>query len=145
MNISVKIGERRFEVTVGDLNERPIRAVLDGETFEVYPEPTATNGLATPRPTPQTAQSTASMPASAVVPKTSTNLIKAALPGVIASISVRSGETISAGQQICVIEAMKMQNVIRATRNGTIKEVLVTVGQTVKQRQPLVEYAPDES
>lgn len=144
MNITVKIGERRFIVAVGNLHERPIRAVVDGETFEVYPEVAPDNGQVSARAIPQPAPSSepAIAPAS---PNHGVNVVKAALPGVIASISVRPGDAVALGQQLCVIEAMKMQNVIRAPQAGTIKQVLVSVGQTVKQRQPLVEYAADES
>jgi biotin carboxyl carrier protein len=46
-----------------------------------------------------------------------------------------------AGQELCVLEAMKMKNTIRASRDGEISKVHITVGQHVKHHDILVEYA----
>jgi biotin carboxyl carrier protein len=66
--------------------------------------------------------------------------VPAPLPGVIVAVSVQPGAEVSLGQELCVLEAMKMKNAIRAPRAGRIVSVHVAVGQTVKHRDVLVEY-----
>jgi len=66
--------------------------------------------------------------------------LTAPLPGTVVEIFAKAGEHIEAGQVILVIEAMKMENSIRATRAGKIAGVLVDAGQTVVHKQPLVRF-----
>jgi biotin carboxyl carrier protein len=58
--------------------------------------------------------------------------LRAIIPGVVVSISVAPGDLVSAGQQLLVIEAMKMQNELRAPRDGTIERVEVDPGETIE-------------
>lgn len=58
--------------------------------------------------------------------------IKAIIPGRVVAISVVPGEAVTAGQQLLVVEAMKMQNELRAPREGTIERVAVAPGRTIE-------------
>ena len=58
--------------------------------------------------------------------------VRAMIPGRIVAISVVAGDTVMAGQQILVVEAMKMQNELRAPRDGTVGRVAVGAGVTVE-------------
>jgi biotin carboxyl carrier protein len=58
--------------------------------------------------------------------------VRAIIPGVVVSVSVSPGDAVSAGQQMLVIEAMKMQNELRAPRGGTIERVEVDPGETIE-------------
>jgi biotin carboxyl carrier protein len=58
--------------------------------------------------------------------------IHAIIPGRIVAVSVAPGDAVTAGQQILVLEAMKMQNELRAPREGTIERVAVAVGVNVE-------------
>ncbi|HMB22011.1 MAG TPA: acetyl-CoA carboxylase biotin carboxyl carrier protein subunit, partial [Anaerolineales bacterium] len=71
----------------------------------------------------------------------STTELTAPLPGTVIEVFVKPGDVIEMGQVVLVIEAMKMKNSIRATRAGTIGEVLVSAGQTVAHKQVLVTFA----
>lgn len=57
--------------------------------------------------------------------------VHAIIPGVVVSVSVAPGDAVAAGQQLLVVEAMKMQNELRAPREGTIERVAVGVGTTI--------------
>jgi len=57
--------------------------------------------------------------------------VRAIIPGRIVALDVAPGDGVTAGQQLLVLEAMKMQNELRAPRDGTIERVAVTVGVTV--------------
>jgi biotin carboxyl carrier protein len=64
--------------------------------------------------------------------------VKAPLPGKITHVSVRAGDTVTAGQSLVVIEAMKMENELKATAAGTVAEVRVSAGQAVNAGDVLV-------
>jgi biotin carboxyl carrier protein len=67
--------------------------------------------------------------------------IRAPIPGTITSVAVKPGDTITIGQEICVLDAMKMKNPIRSPREGEIAEVAITTGQTVMYNDLLVAFA----
>jgi biotin carboxyl carrier protein len=67
--------------------------------------------------------------------------VVAPLPGRIAHVSVRAGDPVEPGTPLLVIEAMKMENEMRARVKGTVTEVRVEVGQTVNGGDPLVVIA----
>jgi biotin carboxyl carrier protein len=58
--------------------------------------------------------------------------VHAIIPGVVVSVSVAPGDAVTAGQQLLVVEAMKMQNELRAPRDGTIEQVAVGAGSTIE-------------
>jgi biotin carboxyl carrier protein len=67
-------------------------------------------------------------------------MVTAPIPGVIVSINVKAGDVVTAGKELCVLEAMKMKNSIRAARAGTIAAIRVAVSEQVKNGQVLMEY-----
>lgn len=145
MKLRVQIDSQTYEVEVGDLNTRPILATIDGETFEVWPEdqavPAAAAAPSAVRPTPSVSTPA---PASGAAPAASTDKAKAVLapiPGVIITINVKEGDSVTVGQEVCVLEAMKMKNSIRANRAGKIAAVRVSTGDQVRKDQVLLEYS----
>ncbi len=64
--------------------------------------------------------------------------IESPMVGVIVQVAVKPREKVDKGDLLVVVEAMKMQNEIRAPRAGTVKTVRVTAGQKVTGRQPLL-------
>ena len=64
--------------------------------------------------------------------------VRAIIPGRIAAVNVASGDAVTAGQQVLVLEAMKMQNELRAPRDGTVDRVAVAVGENVEVGDILV-------
>jgi glutaconyl-CoA/methylmalonyl-CoA decarboxylase subunit gamma len=67
--------------------------------------------------------------------------VKAPIPGTIISISVAEGEQVKHGQELCILEAMKMKNAIRSGRDGKIAKILVKEGDSVQHSQVLMEYS----
>lgn len=152
MKYQVKVEGRMFEVEVGDLDARPVMATVDGERFEVWPEPAigaAAPAAVSPRVAPATPRVESEAPrpsrrtsgAEAAPPGKAGKVVYAPLPGVIYSIAVKPGDRVEAGQELCVVEAMKMKNLIRASQAGEIGEVHIQVGQHVRHNDALVEYA----
>ncbi len=60
------------------------------------------------------------------------------MPGLIMKVLVKVGDTVTAGQKVMTMEAMKMENDINSGTAGTVKAVLVKEGDNVKEHQPLV-------
>ena len=68
------------------------------------------------------------------------NSVTAPLPGVIKSIAVRPGQQVSLGDELLVIEAMKMDNIIRASRDGTVETIYASEGHQVAYGERLLEF-----
>jgi propionyl-CoA carboxylase alpha chain len=63
------------------------------------------------------------------------------MPGLLADITVQPGQKVLAGEKLAVIEAMKMENILTATQDGTVKEVLAKKGESLAVDQPIVSFA----
>ncbi|MFN3401127.1 MAG: acetyl-CoA carboxylase biotin carboxylase subunit [Ferrovibrio sp.] len=63
------------------------------------------------------------------------------MPGLVVSIAVAEGEPVKAGQALAVVEAMKMENVLRAERDGTVKKVNAKKGDSLAVDQVILEFA----
>lgn len=64
--------------------------------------------------------------------------VRAIIPGRVVSVVVTVGDEVTAGQRLLAVEAMKMENELRAPRDGTVERVTVSVGQTVELGDALV-------
>lgn len=67
--------------------------------------------------------------------------IMSQMPGKVISVNVKPGQEVQDGQEICVIEAMKMQNLIKSERVGTLKTVNIKPGETIDLNHTLVEFS----
>jgi glutaconyl-CoA/methylmalonyl-CoA decarboxylase subunit gamma len=65
--------------------------------------------------------------------------VKSPLPGIIVSIAVKEGDMVKKGQKLMVMEAMKMENDIKADADGEIISIKVGTGQSVLQDEVLIE------
>jgi propionyl-CoA carboxylase alpha chain len=63
------------------------------------------------------------------------------MPGLVVSIAVTEGQEVKAGETLAVIEAMKMQNVLRAERDGTVKKIHAAAGATLAVDALILEFA----
>jgi biotin carboxyl carrier protein len=64
--------------------------------------------------------------------------ITAPIPGLVVRVLVAVGDVIEEGQPVVLLEAMKMENELRAMRSGVVKSVIVAGGQRVDQNAPLI-------
>lgn len=67
--------------------------------------------------------------------------IKAPMPGLILKIMIEVGQTLKKGDPVLVLEAMKMENVFKATGDATVKAINVTAGKAVEKGEILIELA----
>jgi biotin carboxyl carrier protein len=109
-------GRRRFHV------------VVDGWAFDVAAEPASRAALRE-----RAARAAAE---AGHLPRVT---LRAQIPGRVVRVWVAPGETVEAGQRLLAVEAMKMENEVRAPRAGTVESVAVAVGQAVELGAPLIE------
>jgi propionyl-CoA carboxylase alpha chain len=75
-------------------------------------------------------------------PKADTSkLVMSPMPGLVVSVDVVVGQDVKEGEGVAIVEAMKMQNIIRAERDGTVAKVNVAAGASVMADEVLVELA----
>jgi len=83
-------------------------------------------------------------PAASVAPRKPASgggaALNAPMPGVIVEIHAKAGDSVTRGQLIAILDAMKMHNHIRSPRAGTIREVCVDAGQAVGHGDPIVRF-----
>jgi propionyl-CoA carboxylase alpha chain len=89
--------------------------------------------------TPRQAELYALMPVKAA-PDTSKFLLSP-MPGLLASVAVAEGQEVKAGEPLAVVEAMKMENVLRALQDGTVKTLHAKAGDSLKVDQKIIEFA----
>ena len=111
---------------------RTFNVTVNGQTYEVSVEE-VTGGAAPARAAaPAATKAAPKAVAGAGTP------IKAPMPGTILDVKVKVGDTVKNGQAVCVLEAMKMENEIPATKDGKITSVLASKGASVNTGDVLV-------
>ena len=96
------------------------------------PQPAPAAQAPAPQPAP------AAAPAPALAASGAGKPVTSPLPGVIVEISVKVGDAVKAGQQVAVLEAMKMENAIEADHAGTVTAIHVNKGDSVLEGAPIV-------
>ena len=66
--------------------------------------------------------------------------VKAPMPGLVLSISVTEGQEVLKGDNLLVLEAMKMENMLKSATEGVVKKICVTKGDKVEKNQVLIEF-----
>jgi len=144
----ITLDEQTFEVCLlSDPQQEQVEVEVDGVAFtaqvRALPSEQEVGGEGSGPVEPSSPSKT---PAAVAPPGPQTaspsgNVVTAPLPGVIKSIAVQPGQKVSAGGELLVIEAMKMDNVIRASQDSTVKTIYVSEGRQVAYGERMLEYA----
>jgi len=153
MRYKIRIEGHDFNVDVGDLNQQPVQVIVDGDIIEVFSE-TVLSSREQVKLVPSTTEerrepiSTKPQPPPVVVHEPDNTYapdrakaLRAPIPGIIIKIAVKVGTEVEYGQELCILEAMKMNNFIRAPQTGTIAAIHINVGDHVKHGDVLMEFA----
>ncbi|MBO5399064.1 MAG: biotin/lipoyl-containing protein [Rikenellaceae bacterium] len=141
--LNFNINGKHYEATITEVEHNVAEVELNGKKYTIDVERSEAVASIPTVATPKAAPAAAAAPAPAAAPKAAAgaNSIVAPLPGSVVSISVKAGDAVKAGQQLAVIEAMKMENEILAPADGTVKAVHVSAGQAVQQGDALIDLA----
>jgi glutaconyl-CoA/methylmalonyl-CoA decarboxylase subunit gamma len=137
-------------------NNTPFQAVVNGQTFEAEVENVAATPLVVTingtqftvelveTGSPVVVSTPAAIPAAVNVPapvarpaaasfggSADGNSVKAPMPGTIQGVCVKVGQAVKFGDQLCLLEAMKMKNAIRSTKDSVVASIEVQDGQKV--------------
>ena len=149
--LDVTFPEENRTVSLTEVSWRPGRVLfsglLNGEAFTVTAEPAAEGYVIRHRAakervlvlTPLSADMHDRLPEKKKAD--TSKLVVSPMPGLVVQIDIAVGQTVREGEIVCVIEAMKMQNIIRAEREGVVKAVNAKAGDSVAADEVLVEFA----
>ena len=138
--LRVKVGGRWYTVEVGDVDTSPVRVLVDGEPAEVHIEGLVDGrGLVPVGDAPPVQATVQESPRTG--PAKAVKAFTSPMPGVVLSVAVKVGDQLVTGDEICVLEAMKMQQTLRADWSGTVRTVHVQPGQQVLDGDPIVDLA----
>ncbi|HEX4199105.1 MAG TPA: acetyl/propionyl/methylcrotonyl-CoA carboxylase subunit alpha [Caulobacteraceae bacterium] len=137
-------------LTLSDVDWRPgrplFRGQLDGRAFTATVEPAAEGFFIRHRAararvlvmTPVSSAMHERLPEK--VKADTSKLVVSPMPGLVVTMEAEAGQTVREGEVVCIIEAMKMQNIIRAEREGVVKAVNAAAGDSVAADDVLVEF-----
>jgi biotin carboxyl carrier protein len=149
---TIEIDGRSFVIDVQEQDGDTYAVSVDGQGFQA--RLTADEGLengnalhVTPAAAPATGMvpraSLSAKPAGTAATPVATgagSLLKAPMPGLLLSVLVAPGAQVRRGQDLAVLEAMKMENIIRAPADGTVLEVCVQPGRQMAHGEVILRY-----
>ena len=162
--VKVKVGKRWYKVTVDDLDVNQVHVTIDGSLIQVdvqtireslglpdvggqlktskqsgpnldpspYSSPKAQPDDLSPRQPPGRPEALPGTP-------TAIKSFRSPMPGIIKSVTVSEGDQVVTGDGVCVLEAMKMEQTLRADWTGIVKKVHVSAGQQVLDGDPIID------
>lgn len=134
------INENNYSVTVKEVTDTKAWVEVNGEEHIVKINEIQSLVLPETVPTkpPEPTSAPVAQPAAAAAPSLQAGSVTAPMPGQIKAILVREGDKVTVGQKLLVMEAMKLENKLPATKDGIVKSVLVRDGDIVSQGQELL-------
>jgi len=140
MKYQISVNDKSYDVEIlDDPRQEEVQVKVNDELFTVSAIDQAAPALAqvsAKKPIPVAKPvSTPNATAAAAGPGT----LKSPLPGTVNAIKVSVGQKVSLNDELCVIEAMKAMNVLRAQSAGTVTKIHVTVGANVAHGAPLMD------
>ena len=142
MNVyKYKINGNTYKVAVGDIDDNIAQVEVNGIPYKVELERAAAPVKVVNKPRAAAAPRTASGEKVIAKPAAAPAggfVVKAPLPGVILSISVKVGDTVKAADTVAMLEAMKMENAIRAGRDGKVTAINAQPGNSVLEGAAII-------
>lgn len=136
-----KINGNEYNVAINSVEGKNASVTVNGTAYQVeLEEAPAAAPVQAPVAAPVASAAPAAAPAPAPAPAAAGagKAVTSPLPGVIIAVKVNVGDTVKAGQEVAVLEAMKMENSIEATHDGTVTAINVAKGDSVLEGAPIV-------
>lgn len=129
-----KINGMKFTVAVGDVSDNEVKVEVNGVPYKVELDKAAPQKPALSQSGKTAGISgavTTSTPAPKPVVAGPATAVKSPLPGTIMGFTVKVGDSVKSGDTVCILEAMKMENDVKTTHAGTVKQILVNAGDAI--------------
>ncbi|HET9645006.1 MAG TPA: acetyl-CoA carboxylase biotin carboxylase subunit [Burkholderiaceae bacterium] len=146
-SLSVTVDGRRYDIAKdwrfgtirasGTYNGRPFTAQIERHGVWVS---VMHNGsrIETLMLTPRSAELARLMPHKP--PPDTSKLLLSPMPGLLVQVAVQPGQAVQAGERLAVVEAMKMENILTATQDGVVSEILARPGESLAVDQPIMSF-----
>ncbi|MAR34284.1 MAG: acetyl-CoA carboxylase biotin carboxyl carrier protein subunit [Chloroflexi bacterium] len=137
--IQIKIGTESYDVEVGDISVSPVNVTINGNIYSVDISKYLKNVQ------PKKRKITKKIPTRTKKQENITknnntvnNSVKSPMPGTILGLKVSVGDTVKVGDELLVLESMKMENMINSPIDGTVSKILISEGDSVQHGQELI-------
>ena len=132
MHYKIKTNGGEYEVHIRKVEGNMAHITVNDVDYDVEVEGLIVNPTRmSSKPTPRPAQTAPPVVVKPTAPKTSSQGVKTPLPGLLLDVCVKEGDNIKTGQELFVLEAMKMENSIQADRAGVVEKIYYAKGDTV--------------
>jgi biotin carboxyl carrier protein len=137
-HIRVRINGQWYTVEVGDVYQSPVEVEVDGDLYLVELEE-GPAGPARPQGLRARKERKTEQPGLRGIVQQDDNLVRCPLPGKVISITATKGQEMEPGDEICVLESMKMEQSVRMAQRGMVKSIKVKKNQSINAGATLLE------
>ena len=135
--LRLRVNGQWYSVQVGDIYQTPVEVRIDEEVYLVEMDTaTGTTRVQTPAPRQERKED---LPGLRGITQGNDKIIRCPLPGRVIAVSVTKGQHLDPGDEICVLESMKMEQSVRMAQKGIAKSVKIKNNQSVNTGAPLLE------
>ena len=138
-SIKLKIANKWYTVSVVDPSRSPVEVIVDGKSYFIEVDNASTSTIPHQSSTKPDHTNPFDHGPNSELHHASDKLMTSPMPGRVMAVNVKPGDSVSIGQTVCVIEAMKMEQDIQTHASGIIKKVHVLPMQQVGYGDILVE------
>jgi biotin carboxyl carrier protein len=141
----VRVGDRLLAVDLVTVSGQPVYSlIVNGSSYEAYVQPVdevwqvLLRGRLYPAKVEDEREKRLRAAAGSQVSETGEYMLRAPMPGLIVAVPVEDGQKVSRGDVLVILESMKMQNELKAPRDGVVGRIRVHAGDSVEQKKTLL-------
>ncbi|MFL2665148.1 MAG: biotin/lipoyl-containing protein [Dehalococcoidia bacterium] len=140
--IKIKIGTELYLVEVGDITTSPVNVNVNGNIYSVDISNHLKKNIISPKPKIKkiTPKKEDKQEVKLTEKNSNNDSVVSPMPGTILAIKVSVGDKVKTGDELLVLESMKMENMINSHKDGIISKILVSEGDSVQHGQELVVF-----
>ncbi len=140
--LKVRVGPRWYRVEIDDINTDPVKVKVNGKEFEIilHDKPEVQSQMAyveQPMEDSRDSETDRNEKPNGISSKP-LRLVESPMPGTVLSISVEIGDYVSPGDDVCLLESMKMRQVLRSDIGGKVGSILVVPGESILDGAPIL-------
>ena len=135
--IRLRVNGQWYEVEVGDVYQSPVEVMVDGSLYLVELEGATDSVRRQAQPSYQVRK--VEQPGLRGIIQGNDKVIRCPLPGKVIAITATKGQEMEPGDEICVLESMKMEQSVRMAQRGLVKSVKIKRNQNLNTGAPLLE------